>query len=143
MNLKSFLNDTLLKVAPSDQMQTVFQEFFSFLRRCLTEQLLLPISQLLIFEELLECSNTTQLKNNFKLFHQHIKDHGLYSKELNLTTNQINEIELYCSRMCKSLKKKLSSSRDITFKSQIQILLSNILPLCHRSGINLIGRFSN
>ena len=51
--------------------------------------------------------------------HLQILDHGLFSEDLELSKNQINEIELYCSRMCKSLKKKLSTTRDITFKSEI------------------------
>lgn len=51
-------------------------------------------------------------------------------------------MEFYCTRMCKSIMKKLSISRDIQFKGKIQSLLSSILPLNHKSGLNVSGRFS-
>ena len=45
--------------------------------------------------------------------------------------------------MCKNLMKKLSTSKDITFKSRIQNLLSSVLPLNHKSGLNISGKFSD
>ena len=44
--------------------------------------------------------------------------------------------------MCKNLITKLSATTDIQFKSDIQSLLSSLLPLNHKSGLNISGRFS-
>jgi hypothetical protein len=51
--------------------------------------------------------------------------------------------ELYCTRLCKNLMKKLGTAIDITFKSNIQVLLSSLLPLNHKSGLNISGKFSD
>jgi len=37
---------------------------------------------------------------------------------------------------------RLSSSRDIEFKGKIQSFLSSVLPLTHKSGLNVSGRFN-
>ena len=37
---------------------------------------------------------------------------------------------------------RLSTSRDIEFKGKIQSLLSSVLPLTHKSGLNISGRFN-
>lgn len=37
---------------------------------------------------------------------------------------------------------RLSTSRDIEFKGKIQSFLSSVLPLTHKSGLNVSGRFN-
>ena len=51
-------------------------------------------------------------------------------------------IDFFCTRMCKSIMNRLSSSRDIEFKGKIQSFLSSVLPLTHKSGLNVSGRFN-
>jgi hypothetical protein len=38
--------------------------------------------------------------------------------------------------------KRLSSGRDIEFKGKILTFLSEVLPLNHKSGLNISGRFN-
>jgi hypothetical protein len=38
--------------------------------------------------------------------------------------------------------RQLSTSRDIQLKGKIQCLLSSVLPLNHRTGLNISGRFN-
>jgi hypothetical protein len=44
--------------------------------------------------------------------------------------------------MCKNIMNRLSTSRDIEFKGKIQSVLSSVLPLTHKSGLNISGRFN-
>ena len=100
-----------------------------------------PVSFILLFEELFECSGTENIDANFTLFETCIKQHKLM--QLEKDPKQLINMELYCTMMCKTLMKKLSPTSDITFKSRIQTLLSSILPMNHKSGLNISGRFSD
>lgn len=52
-------------------------------------------------------------------------------------------MEYYLTRMCKNIMKKLGTTKDTQFKSTIQCLMSSVLPLNHKSGLNISGRFSD
>jgi hypothetical protein len=71
-----------------------------------------------------------------------LEDHGsnfLYSPDTN------SNCELVMIRVCKTIAKQLKSS-GLSFegdmKTAIKSLLARTIPLCHRSGLNLSGRFS-
>lgn len=95
----------------------------------------------MIFFDLFENSARSQLEQNFEIFRDQINKYGL--KDINeLNSNQLMNIDFFCTRMCKSIMNRLSSSRDIEFKGKIQSFLSSVLPLTHKSGLNVSGRFN-
>ena len=111
-------------------MKTVF----NFIRECEKHELIFQVSIIYLFEELFESSLPTQLESNFQIFSDHVKSYGLKLDEKNS--------DFYCIRMCKIIMKKLSESRDITFKNKIHSLFTSILPLNHKSSLNYSGKFS-
>jgi hypothetical protein len=66
-------------------------------------------------------------------------------KDINVAqgdSQQLMNIDFFCTRMCKNIMNRLSTSRDIEFKGKIQSFLSSVLPLTHKSGLNVSGRFN-
>lgn len=101
-------------------------------------------TEILLFEELFENSNVEVLKNTgFDLFQDSVLTFLTTHQAQNENEQkQMLNIEFYSTRMCKSLMKKLSTVTNIEFKTKIQCLLSCALPLNHKSGLNISGKFS-
>lgn len=48
----------------------------------------------------------------------------------------------YISRICKSVMRKLSVTHDTGFRGRVQILIANVFPLMHGSGLNRLGKIN-
>lgn len=116
-------------------------EFFGFVRLCEQDKLISKGDIIYIFLELFENSSRSQLEPNFEIFMEQINKYGLKDKNEG-DSQQLLNIDFFCTRMCKSIMNRLSSSRDIEFKGKIQSFLSSVLPLTHKSGLNVSGRFN-
>ena len=97
-------------------------------------------SIMLIFEELFENSTRNQLEDHFQIFSDWLDQYGLKDKEASRFME--TQLDYCCTRMCRSIMRQLSTSRDIQLKGMIQCLLSSVLPLNHRTGLNISGRFN-
>jgi len=106
--------------------------FFEFITSCKENELINSVAILFIFEELFERANQENLEAYFELFSKYIDQNGLSEESAVL----FSESCYSCARMCKNIIRRLSSSRDIAFKSRIQRVLSMILPMNHKFGLN-------
>lgn len=72
---------------------------------------------ILLFEELFEYSSPTKLEEHFEMLCRYIKTNSVF--EGITDERDLMNAELYCTRLCKNLMKKLGTARDIAFKSNI------------------------
>ena len=117
-----------------DGEKVKMREVFQFVKECEQNNLIQKVSVIYLYEELFESSKPTELEDNFQIFSDYMNDQGL--KLLDRAQHMI------CARLCKTIMKKLSESRDINFKYKIHSLFTSILPLNHRSSLNYSGKFS-
>lgn len=78
-------------------------------------------SIILIFEELFENSSRTQLEDHFEIFSDQIKKYGLkdLDSSASMDPKELENLDYFCTRMCRSIMRQLSTSRDIQLKGKI------------------------
>ena len=113
--------------------------FFEFISSCKENGLIDSVAILFIFEELFERANQENLEAYFELFSKYIEQNGLCEDNTLIFSESCSS----CARMCKNIIRRLSSSRDIAFKSRIQRVLSMILPINHKYGLNRQGKINS
>jgi hypothetical protein len=92
-------------------------EFFGFVRQCEQEKFINRVVIINLFEELFELSSSSQLETHFEIFREQISRYGL--KDMNAAQGELLNIDFFCTRMCKYIMGRLSTSRDIEFKGKI------------------------
>lgn len=114
------------------------EEFFKFCRYLEVNNCIKAKHSILnLFEELFEiCDFRRGLLIAFNVLESQIDKPGLHLDS--------NIDMFFLIRPCKNLVKQLNNSglkEELPLKTRIKTLLTRIIPLCHRSGLNVSGRF--
>lgn len=99
-----------------------------------------------LFEELFESSCPSNYRLHFEMFQNFVERYGGLGPGLpgnEADKGGLVKLQLRCTRMCRSLMKKVSVIGDTQLNFEIQRLLARRLPMSHSSGLNVSGRFSD
>jgi len=148
--LHQFLAGHLNLILASGQSNFFIEEFFRFSRHLELNKLINRYSIIELFVQLFDaCELEKGLQLAFKVLDDQIYRHGLILQDHQdnyLYDSDSNpNCELLMIRLCKSIVKQLRNSGlcfEGEMKTSIKSLLARTIPLCHKSGLNLSGRFS-
>lgn len=149
--LQQFLTGNLNQILESNhQSKQEIEDFFKFSRRLELNHHINRYSIIELFVQLFDgCNLKEGLLSSFSVLQDQIYKYGLimedHADNLLYNADSNPNCEYLMIRLCKSIVKQLKSSGlnfEGEMKTHIKSLLARTIPLCHRSGLNLSGRFS-